>query len=204
MAIQILPIDRWTEAVGLLRRSQVVAIPTDTVYGIAAMPLDGSAIDAIYAAKDRPNEKALPMLVSGTDEAERIAVLNDQIRLLCRRFWPGPLTIVAPESPTFASPAAADNRTIGLRMPALKLTLEIIAAAGGVLAVTSANRSGEAPATSVNEVLQQLEGRIAAVVDGGRSPLGTPSTVVSLRGDRVTIVREGAIAAGEIDRVLAG
>jgi L-threonylcarbamoyladenylate synthase len=201
--MQIFAHDRWRDAVELLKRGHVVAIPTDTVYGLAAMPLDAAAIDAVYAAKDRPAEKALPMLVSHLAQAERIAILTDDIRSLCRRFWPGPLTIVAPAAPAFASPAAAEDGTIALRMPALDLAITIISAAGGVLSVTSANRSGESPATSVAEVLRQLDGRIAAVADGGNSPLGTPSTILSLQGGSLAIVREGAIARAEIERALA-
>jgi L-threonylcarbamoyladenylate synthase len=200
---QVISAEGWADAIVLLARSQVVAIPTDTVYGVAVMPLDGAAIDAIYAAKDRPAEKALPMLVSSIAVAERIAVLNDSIRRLCQRFWPGPLTITASATSNFPTTAMAGDGTIAVRMPALALALDIIAAAGGVLAVTSANRSGQPPATSAGEVLQQLEGRIAAVVDGGASPLGTPSTVISLHAGQVEILRQGAIPAADIEQGLA-
>jgi L-threonylcarbamoyladenylate synthase len=200
---QVISAEGWADAVVLLARSQVVAIPTDTVYGVAVMPLDGAAIDAIYAAKDRPAEKALPMLVSSIAVAERIAVLNGSIRRLCQRFWPGPLTITASATSNFPTTAMAGDGTIAVRMPALSLALDIIAAAGGVLAVTSANRSGQPPATSAGEVLQQLEGRIAAVVDGGASPLGTPSTVISLHAGQVEILRQGAIPAADIEQALA-
>jgi L-threonylcarbamoyladenylate synthase len=202
VSTQVIPADGWAGAIVVLARGRVVAIPTDTVYGIAAMPLDPSAIDAVYAAKDRPVDKALPMLVSGIAVAERISVLNDPIRRLCHRFWPGPLTITAPATSVFPTTAMADDGTIALRMPALDLALEIIAAAGGVLAVTSANRSGEPPALTAREVLQQLDGRITAVVDGGASPLGTPSTVVSLHEGHVEILRQGAITAAEIEQAL--
>ena len=198
METKIIPAERWQESIQVLRQSSVVAVPTDTVYGVAGMPLDASAIDSIYQAKDRPEDKALPMLVSSLAEAERIAEMSSDIRLLCERFWPGPLTVVAPAAPSFVSPAMSDDGTLALRMPALTLALDIIAAAGGVLAVTSANLSGRPPATSSAEVLSQLNGRIAAIVDGGPSPGGVASTVVRIVDGELVVIRRGAIDPTEL------
>jgi L-threonylcarbamoyladenylate synthase len=202
MSTKLIPAHRWRDALEFLLRGQVVGMPTDTVYGIAAMPLDDGAIDAVYAAKDRPADKALPMLVAGIDDAARIAELTASVRRLCAACWPGALTIVATTLPSFTSVAVADDGTVALRMPDLDLARRLIAAAGGVLAVTSANRSGQSPATTASEVLEQLDGRIAAVIDGGPSPGGVPSSVIRVDAGQVVILREGAIPRSEIERAL--
>lgn len=202
MQTKVFPAERWRDALGLLLEGEIIALPTDTVYGIAAMPLSASAVDAIYAAKGRPAEKALPMLVAGLADAARIADLSADIRRLCQRYWPGALTVVAPSASGFSSPAIADDGTVALRMPALDLTLDIISAAGGVLAVTSANQSGEAPATTAAGVLAQLDGHLAAVIDGGPSPGGTPSSVIRMEDGRLSVVREGAINRETLEHAL--
>lgn len=198
MQTPMIPAERWPECLAVLCRGGVIALPTDTVYGIAALPLDRNGIDGIYSAKDRPEEKALPMLVASLADAERISILSDAVRRLCTAFWPGALTIVAAAKPEFQSPALAPDGTIGLRMPALDLALQVIAAAGGVLAVTSANLSGQAPACSAKEVLDQLDGRIDLVLDGGPSPGGVASTVVRVLPSGVEVLREGAISRASL------
>jgi L-threonylcarbamoyladenylate synthase len=202
MKTRIIPASRWQDSIELLRQGSLVVMPTDTVYGLAAMPLDAAAIESIYEAKNRPEEKALPMLVASIAEAEQIADMPSGVRLLCELFWPGPLTVVAPAAPSFASSAVATDGTVALRMPALNLALEIISSAGGVLAVTSANLSGAPPATSAPDALSQLNGRIAAIVDGGPSPGGVASTVVRIVDGRLVVIREGAIARAALVRVL--
>src|SRR4051794_34844245 len=112
MPIKTIPAERWREVLPLLRESRVVAIPTDTVYGVAAMPEDEAAVDGIYAAKDRPSDKALPMLISSLEQAERIGLFDDRLRILCSAFWPGALTVVAAALPSFHSPAIADDGTV--------------------------------------------------------------------------------------------
>jgi L-threonylcarbamoyladenylate synthase len=201
---QLIPAERWREALPILQSHQVIALPTDTVYGVAALPEDPEAIDAVYAAKDRPAEKALPMLVSDIEQAQRIADLDQLILRLCGRFWPGALTIVAPARSSFHSLAISDDGTVALRMPDLPLALEVIQAAGGVLAVTSANISGREPARDAATVLEQLDGRIAAVIDGGLSPGGVPSTVAKLNRGELELLRAGAIQEASLRSALAG
>jgi L-threonylcarbamoyladenylate synthase len=201
MKTKIISSDDWRPALSMLLDGAIIAIPTDTVYGIAALPENETAIEAVYAAKDRPADKALPMLVSSIDEAQRIGVLDERLIQLGRAFWPGALTIVANAAPAFHSPAIAADGTVAVRMPGLDLALEIIAAAGGVLAVTSANLSGRPPATNAPAVLEELEGRIAAVVDGGECRGGVPSSVVKLSDQGVEILREGAISSSDLRSV---
>lgn len=204
MQTPMIPAERWTECLEVLRRGGVVAIPTDTVYGIAALPLDAAAIDRVYAAKDRPEEKALPMLVASLADADRISVLSEEARMLCAAFWPGALTVVAAARPGFPSPALSADSTIGLRMPALDVALQVIGAAGGVLAVTSANLSGQPPALSAKAVLEQLDGRIDLVLDGGPSPSGVASTVVRVLTQGIQVLREGAVSRSRLRSSLPG
>lgn len=179
------------EAAAALHRGEVVAFPTDTVYGLAA---GHGNIEAIFVAKGRPKDKRIPILLSDASNLDASAVVTPAARVLAERFWPGPLTIVL---------AAPRRGSLAFRVPANDLARRLIAASGGGLPVTSANISGQPDATTAEEVLEQLDGRIALVLDGGRTPGGVPSTIVDCIGDNVTVLREGAIPTSEIDRVIS-
>lgn len=190
----------WT--VEALLAGSVVAFPTDTVYGLAALIAQEEAVARIYAIKGRPADKPLPVLLSTVAHLPRIAAGGDALALLADRFWPGPLTIVLPARPGLP-PAVlghdeAGTPTIGVRVPAHFLALEIIDRAGGILAVTSANRSGEEPARTAAEVVAALAGEVDVVVDGGQAPGGVASTVVAARGSELAVLRAGAISAEEL------
>lgn len=202
MDTRILEAIDWQECLPVLQSGQLVVIPTDTVYGVAAMPLDAEAIERLYEAKGRPTQKAIPMLLAAAADAERIAVIGEAAQKLCEAFWPGALSVVARARPSFPSPARAADGTVALRMPAHDLALAVIQAAGGVLAVSSANLSGQEPARSAMEALHQLEGRVALVLDAGSSPGGVASTVVRIDGDDLTIVREGALSRVRLQAAL--
>jgi L-threonylcarbamoyladenylate synthase len=178
------------EAAAALARAEVVAFPTDTVYGIAA---GHGNIEALFAAKGRPREKRIPVLLSDASHLEASAIVTPAARALAERFWPGPLTIVL---------VAPRRGSLAFRVPANDVARRLIAASGGGLPVTSANISGRPDATTAEEVMEQLGGRIALVLDGGRTPGGVPSTIVDCSGDGVRIVREGAITEREIDRAI--
>ena len=178
------------EAAAALERGEVVAFPTDTVYGVAA---GHGNIEALFKAKDRPKEKRIPVLLSDTSHLETSAIVTPAARALAARYWPGPLTIIL---------TAPRRGSIAFRVPANDVARRLIAASGGGLPVTSANLSGRPDATTAEEVLAQLDGRIALVIDGGKTPGGVPSTVVDCSGPDVKIVREGAVAASEILRVV--
>lgn len=179
------------EAAAALQRGEVVAFPTDTVYGVAA---GHGHIAKLFVAKGRPKEKRIPILLSDMANLEASAIVTPAARVLAERFWPGPLTLVL---------AAPRRGSLAFRVPANDVARRLIAASGGGLPVTSANMSGRPDATTAEEVLEQLDGRIALVLDGGRTPGGVPSTIVDCSGDDVRILREGAIPAGEIDRAIA-
>jgi len=178
------------EAAAALERGEVVAFPTDTVYGVAA---GHGNIEALFKAKDRPKEKRIPVLLSDASHLETSAIVTPAARALAARYWPGPLTIIL---------TAPRRGSIAFRVPANDVARRLIAASGGGLPVTSANLSGRPDATTAEEVLAQLGGRIALVIDGGKTPGGVPSTVVDCSGPDVKIVREGAVAASEILRVV--
>ena len=179
------------EAAAALSRGELVAFPTDTVYGLSA---GQEHVRKLYGAKDRPKDKRIPVLLSDTGNLEASAIVTPAARALAQRFWPGPLTIVL---------VAPRRGTLAFRVPDHALARRLIAASGGGLPVTSANRSGEPDARTAEEVIAQLDGRIALVLDGGRTPGGLASTIVDCTGEHVKILREGAISEDEIGHVLA-
>ncbi|MBI2323423.1 MAG: threonylcarbamoyl-AMP synthase [Chloroflexi bacterium] len=180
------------EAAAALDRGEVVAFPTDTVYGVAA---GHGHIEALFKAKGRPRDRRIPVLLSDASHLEASAIVTPAARALAERFWPGPLTIVL---------VAPRRGTLAFRVPANDLARRLIAASGGGLPVTSANLSGRPDATTAAEVLEQLDGRIALVIDGGRTPGGVASTVVDCTGPEPRILREGAVSAKEIERAIRG
>ncbi len=179
------------EAAAALARGELVAFPTDTVYGLSA---GHEHVRKLYGAKDRPKEKRIPVLLSDIGNLEASAIVTPTARALAQRFWPGPLTIVL---------VAPRRGTMAFRVPDHPLARRLIAASGGGLPVTSANRSGEPDARTAQEVIAQLDGRIALVIDGGTTPGGVSSTVVDCTTDQVKILRQGAISEAQIDTVLA-
>lgn len=182
----------------------VIAIPTDTVYGIAASIFSQPALDRVYAIKGRDRTKSLPVLVSSLSALERLTEpLDVRTALLLDRFWPGPLTVVLPARPGLDEFLMAEDGTIGVRMPNHPLALEVIDRSGGAIACTSANRSGEPPATCAEDVAATIGAEIDLTLDGGITSGGVPSTVVSLRDDGLDVLREGAISGNELSAVWA-
>jgi L-threonylcarbamoyladenylate synthase len=178
------------EAAAALARGELVAFPTDTVYGLAA---GHDHLRKLYVAKDRPKEKRIPVLLSDAANLEASAMVTPAARALAEAFWPGPLTLVL---------VAPRRGTIAFRVPDHPVARRLIAASGGGLPVTSANRSGEKDCRTAEEVVAQLEGRVALVLDGGRTGGDKPSTIVDCTTDRIEIKREGMIPRAEIERVL--
>lgn len=178
------------EAAAALTRGELVAFPTDTVYGLAC---GHDHIRKLYVAKDRPKEKRIPVLLSDAVNLEASALVTPAARVLAERFWPGPLTLVL---------VAPRRGTLAFRVPDHAVARRLIAASGGGLPVTSANRSGQPEARTAQEVVDQLEGRIALVLDGGRTTGGVASTVVDCTTEKIKILREGAVSAADIERAL--
>jgi L-threonylcarbamoyladenylate synthase len=192
-------------ALAALANGKVIAIPTDTVYGLAAALDQPRAIEAIYTAKGRDAGKALPVLIDGPRRIARFACGNLNIATrLADAFWPGALTIVLPATGEVPEEVNRGAGTVGLRMPDNAIALAIIAGAGGALAVTSANLSGRSEARSASEVRQSLGGQVSVVVDGGPATGAIPSTVVDLTGRELQILRQGAITRQDLEKVLSG
>jgi L-threonylcarbamoyladenylate synthase len=178
-------------AVEALRGGDIVAVPTDTVYGLAADPWHSGAADRLFRLKGRPRHVELPLLVSGPAQALQLATaVTDQAHLLMERFWPGALTIVLPRRPDVAADLGEDEATIGLRCPAHPVPLALCRELGPI-ATTSANHHGQAPATTVAEVLAQVPG-VTLVLDGGACT-GMSSSVVDATGADLKLLRAGRV-----------
>ena len=193
------------EAIEALRRGRLVALPTDTVYGLAVALDADDGLGRLFAAKDRPLDRAIVLLLADHRQAETVGVLDPAAHVLAAAFWPGGLTLVVPQRPDAALPVELTGgaATIGLRLPAHGAP-QAIARALGPLPVTSANRSGDPPATDAAEVLAGL-GRspeLDLVLDGGRVPGGVASTVVDCAGGPARILRPGAIPTAVLAAVL--
>lgn len=196
--------DAHGEAIELLRAGGIVAVPTDTVYGIAADMALPDAIERLFAAKGRPPEKAVAVLLADAAQAGGLGVLSPAAAVLAARFWPGGLTLVLPVRPDARLPRvlAGGAPTIGVRVPDHP-TPRALAAVLGPLPTTSANRSGEADARDAAEIAERLGDALALVIDGGPVRGGPASTVVDCTLEWPSILREGAIPSTEIAAALA-
>jgi L-threonylcarbamoyladenylate synthase len=188
-------------AAGLLRSGHLVAFPTDTVYGVGAPAFDAASVVAIYVAKERPSEKAIPVLIADAADLPRIAAtVPESARALIARFWPGALTLVLPKRPDVPEIVSSDA-TVAVRIPDLDVTRALLRLTGP-LAATSANRSGQPSPITAADVIAQLGGRIAAVLDGGSCHGGVPSTVVDCVTSPPGVLREGGISIAALRAVL--
>jgi len=204
IATQILSVNDPTalaQALAVLRGGGLVAFPTDTVYGVGALAFDSAGIDRIFEAKGRDTAKAIPILVGTLEQlAEVTLMLTPSAQKLAQRYWPGALTLVVPRHPGLPE-NLSPVPTVGVRMPDHPFALDLLRSAGP-LAVTSANLSGQENPVSAQDVLAQLNGRIELVIDGGNAPGGVPSTVVDCTGEQARILRQGAIVAEEIAKIV--
>jgi L-threonylcarbamoyladenylate synthase len=185
----------------ILRQGGLVALPTDTVYGLGALAFDGDAVGKIYTAKGRSNEKAIPILVGDPSDLEKVTSnVPRMAMILAEHFWPGALTLVVPKHPSIPV-AVTSMPSVGVRVPNHPVTRSILRTAGP-MAVTSANLSGGEDAATAREVLEQLDGRINLIIDAGPVGFGLASTVVSCLGTEPVILREGPITIHQINAAL--
>jgi L-threonylcarbamoyladenylate synthase len=185
-------------AARLIAAGQPVAVPTETVYGLAADATNGEAVARIYAAKGRPSFNPLIVHVKDLAQATELAVLDAQARMLAERHWPGPLTLVLPlrEGASIAALVTAGLETVAIRSPAHPAMQALLAATGRPLAAPSANASGRISPTRAGHVLASLGGRIPLIVDGGPTALGLESTIVAFTGGPPRLLRPGPIDLG--------
>ena len=192
------------QAAALLRAGQLVAFPTETVYGLGGDATSDESVAAIFAAKGRPQFNPLIVHLSRADQADKFAQIDSRAALLMQRFWPGPLSLVlrrAPRCP-ISLLASAGLETLALRVPGHPLALELLRTIGRPIAAPSANRSGRVSPTTADHVLSELGGHIAAVLDGGPCRVGIESTVIDLTGKTPLILRPGGIATEELETLL--
>lgn len=201
MKTQILPASEIQTALKILQNGGIVAFPTDTVYGLGALAFDNPAIESIYVAKNRPIEKAIPVLVGDIKDFDLVAKhIPDMALKFAEKFLPGPLTCVIPKKSTLP-PAISATDTVAVRIPNQAHVLKLLTVSGA-LAVTSANISGQASPVTAQEVYEQLKGRIPLILDGGKTLGGVPSTLVDCTGEIPVILREGPISLEELLSVL--
>ena len=184
-----------------IRAGEVLGMPTDTFYGLAADPFNLRAVDKVYDIKSRSRHKPLSLLIESIDQAEDLArPLPEEFHALARRFWPGPLTVIVKAASRLPLKVTANTGNVALRVPNAAIPLEVVKAAGIPITATSANLSGASECTTAIAVRDQLQGRISIIVDGGTSPREVASTIVDLTDDeaRWRVLREGAIPAQEI------
>lgn len=191
------PDDRGlARAVELLRAGEVIAFPTDTVYGLAALAALPKAVERIFEIKGRPRDRALVVMPHAPAELTSWVEADRRAHGYMAAYWPGPLTLVLKACAGVRPPLAAEAGTLAVRIPDHLLALRLLEEVGQALATTSANRSGEPPALLPSQIAQ-LEG-VAAVMDGGLAPGGRASTVLDLTGAEPLVLREGPITAHEL------
>lgn len=189
-----------------IRSGEVLGMPTDTFYGLAADPFNLRAVDKVYEIKTRSRHKPLSLLIGNVEQAEELAKdLPDEFYALARKFWPGPLTIIVKAGSKLPLKVTANTGNVAIRVPNAKIPLAVVTAAAIPITATSANLSGASECTTAEQVRDQLHGRINVIVDGGTSPRDVASTIVDLTDDgaRWRVIREGAIPADQISTFFA-
>ncbi|MFV9510393.1 L-threonylcarbamoyladenylate synthase [Tepidibacillus sp. LV47] len=185
-----------------LRRGEVIAFPTETVYGLGANAFDSDAVRKIFEAKGRPSDNPLIVHIAALEQLDELVThVDEKSRLLMERFWPGPLTILFPRKGKI-SELVTSLPTVAIRMPDHPIALAIIKAAQIPIAAPSANRSGKPSPTKAEHVWQDLKGKIDGIVDGGSTGYGVESTVIDLSGDRPVVLRPGGITLEQLQAVI--
>lgn len=190
-------------AESILSGGGIVAVPTETVYGLAADASNNAAVEAIFAAKNRPVDHPLIVHVSSADELSKWAMdIPDEAKTLAAAFWPGPLTLLLKKAPHVSKLVTGGLETIGLRVPAHPGILGLLQSTGLGLAAPSANPYKQLSPTSAAQVIDKLDGKIDAVLDGGDCSIGLESTIVDLSSAEIRVLRVGPISPSELSRVL--
>ena len=205
MQTQVLPVNEQSIALAarLLQQGELVALPTETVYGIAADARNGKAVRKIFAAKGRPQDNPLIVHICGMQMLEGIvAEVPPRARKLAAAFWPRPLTMVMPRGEEVSDVTCAGLDTVGVRMPSHPVVQAVIRASGVAFAAPSANLSGKPSPTNAQDTLADMDGRLPLILDGGESAVGVESTVVSVTGEHPVLLRPGYITKEQMETVL--
>ena len=202
---RVLPADEAgvAEAAQLLRQGQLVALPTETVYGIAADARNGAAVRDIFIAKGRPQDNPLIVHVTGPEMLPGlVSEVPERAQLLMAAFCPGPLTIIMPRGPEVADACCAGLDTVGIRMPSHPVARAVIQQSGCAFAAPSANLSGKPSPTNAQDTFVDMDGRLPLILDGGESAVGVESTVVAVTGEHPMILRPGYVTKEQMEAVL--
>ena len=189
-------------AARLLAKGELVAFPTETVYGLGAHAMDAQAVLGIFSAKGRPADNPLIVHIHDRSQLDAICEVNEAALRLMDAFWPGPLTIILPRKDAVPNAVTANLDTVAVRMPAHPVALALLKACNLPVAAPSANRSGKPSPTSAKHVFDDMDGRIPLIIDGGESDVGLESTVISLAGEKPCILRPGGVTKAMLEEVL--
>lgn len=188
-----------SESAKLIKSGEVVGIPTETVYGLAANALDENAVKKIYIAKGRPSDNPLIVHISDISELSAlVAEIPEKVKIMAEKFWPGPLTMIMKKSDIIPNTTSGGLDTVAVRMPQSKYARAIIKACGVPLAAPSANLSGSPSPTNAKYVYDDMNGRIPLIIDGGKSKIGVESTVITFISEIPTVLRPGGVTVEEI------
>jgi len=191
------------EAGNIIKAGGLVAFPTETVYGLGGDALNPTSSEKIYAAKGRPSDNPLIVHIAEFEALDKIvAEIPETARKLADKYWPGPLTMIFKKAKVVPTETTGGLDTVAVRMPVHKTALAFIKAAGGYIAAPSANISGRPSPTCAKYVIEDMQGRIDVIIDGGDSGIGLESTIVDLTGDRPVILRPGFVTEAMIEEVL--
>ena len=191
---------RVIAAVDCLKSGGIIAVPTDTVYGIGSDPFNANAVQKLYTIKGRPEEKPIPLVLGSVEGVKQVAQnIPDFFYHLTERFWPGGLTVIV-EAKNLLLQLTAGGTTVGLRIPSQPLLMQILREFAGPLAITSANLTGQPAAVSPQEFPQALSAKIDFIVDDGETPGSIPSTVYDLTVTPPHVLREGVISSETLDK----
>lgn len=205
MKTQVLPVDKESIALGaeILREGGLVGMPTETVYGLGANALNPQAVRSIFEAKGRPGDNPLIVHVSCMEEvAPLVREIPKAAQRLMDAFWPGPMTIILPKAACIPTEVSAGLDTVGIRLPASDAARALIAAAGCPVAAPSGNRSGRPSPTTAQHMLEDMDGRIPLILDGGACEVGVESSVIDATGEVPIILRPGGITPEMVEEVL--
>jgi L-threonylcarbamoyladenylate synthase len=187
-------------AAATLREGGVVAIPTDTLYGLAADPWNSAAVTKVFAIKGRPDDRALPLVAANVDQVEQwLGEMNPMARRLAQKFWPGPLTLVMRAPGGLAPGVTAGGTTVGVRVPSHAVTRALCAAFERPITATSANISGQAATDDPEKIAETLASGLDLLLDSGTTPGGPASTIVDLTQGEVRLIREGAVSWKDVE-----